>query len=85
MDTQLRKQRIDCPYLYTRAAQSIPNFCGIDVILSGRFDERERRKSLHDILVSSRSQETLQQFLQNQPGRYHGFAAAERRAQHPDL
>ena len=65
MDTQLRKQRIDCPQLYARSPQSIPNFCGVDVILSDRFDERERRKSLHNILVSSRSQETLQQFLQN--------------------
>lgn len=85
MDTYLSKQRIDRPQLYSRSPRSIPNFRGIDVILSDRFDKRKRSKSLHNVFVSSRSQETLQQFLQNQPGRYHGFSTAECRAQHSDL
>jgi hypothetical protein len=85
MDAQLSKQRIDRPQLYSRTPRSIPNFCGIDVILSDRFDKRERRESLHNVFVSSRSQETLQQFLQNQPSRYHDFSAAERCAQYSDL
>ncbi len=69
-DAELGEQGVDGSELKTRSAAGIPEPCCFDVIAPVGRDQRQCRKSSDDLVARAGSGESLQQFLEDQAGRY---------------
>ena len=87
-DAKLRQQCVDRTDLNTAPATSVSQLGGIDVVLPGRRQKRQRREAIEDPLGRSGPGKALQKLLQNQAGgeqrltglsRAHQFAYFRRR------
>ena len=78
-ETQLRQKRIDRSDLDSSAATFVAQGRGLDVILTIRHDQRQRRETIQDLIARLRASKPLKNFLQYEPGGVDGFPCAERR------
>ena len=69
-NAELGEQDIDCPELQTSSPADIPEACRFDVIAPVRHDQWQCRKSSDDLVTRAGPRESLQQFLEDQAGRY---------------
>ena len=76
-DAKLGNQRIDCPYLNSRATTGVAERCSLDVVISVRNQERYGGKPLENLGACLGPSETLQQLLENQSGREDGLPGAK--------
>ena len=67
--TELREKRVDSADLETLAVTRVPQLSGLDMVDSVGNEERQRPEALDDRVACLRPTETLQQFLQREPGR----------------
>ena len=77
-DAKLGNQRIDCPYLNSRATTGVAERCSLDVVISVRNQERYGGKPLENLGACLGPSETLQQLLENESGREDSLPAAKR-------
>ena len=68
-DAQLSKERIDRSDLHSPLAALVAKRSGGDVILSVGYDQRKRRETVDNLLLSFGTGESLQKLLQNQSSR----------------
>ena len=76
-ETQLRQKRIDRSDLDSSAATFVAQGSGVDVILTIRHDQRQRRETVQDLIARLRAGKPLQDFLQYEPGRVDGFPCSQ--------
>lgn len=67
-NAQLRQQSIDCSNLNTLATAGIPQFGGMNMVVPVWNQQWQCCKVLDDLFVCFWFRETLQEFLQHQPG-----------------
>jgi hypothetical protein len=84
-NAQLRDYRVDRADLQAGAAATIAQVRSVDVIQPVRSQERQRRKTVDDVLSRLRTGKSLQQFLQDQTRDHNGFTTFERVAQYANL
>ena len=77
-ETQLRQKRIDRSDLDSSAATFVAQGRGLDVILTIRHDQRQRRETVQDLIARLRASKPLQDFLQYEPGGVDGFPSPQR-------
>ena len=63
-------------------AAGIADFCGFDVVLAIRLDKGQGSEAFDDAVTRFRARETLQEFLQYEPGAEHLVSSEQRIAQH---
>ena len=84
-NAELCKNSIDRANLQTGPTTSIAQFRGIDVILPVRRQKRQGPEPVDDVFTRARSDESLQEFLQNQPRGEDRIATFEGIAERPHL
>ena len=73
--TQLGQQCIDRAHLHTASAAMIPQLCRPDMIVAIRHQQRDRSKSIQNLIAAFGSGEALEQLLKHKAGRQQGLAA----------
>ncbi|MDZ4327933.1 MAG: hypothetical protein U1A73_23355 [Pseudomonas sp.] len=76
-NAKLSEQRVDCANLNTRSTAGIAKIGGCNMVVAIRLQQRKRREVLDDLVARLRPGESLQQFLQNQPGDDDDISAQE--------
>lgn len=84
-NAELRDYRVDRADLQAGAPATIAQFRSVDVIQPVRSQERQRRKTVNNVLSRPRAGKPLQQFLQDQTRDYNRFTTFERVAQYANL
>ena len=77
-DTKLREKCINRPELHSLLATLVSKSRGPDVVIAIGHNQGQCREAIHDLLLSLRTREPLQEFLQDQPGRHYTLARIER-------
>jgi len=73
-DAQLGEERVDRADLNTCSAACVPKVGRRDMVLAIRLHQGKRSETLNDLYAGLGSGETLEQFLENQPGRHDEIA-----------
>jgi hypothetical protein len=76
-NTELRQECVNGSNLYAFLPALVPQHRGRHVIFTIRHDQRNRRKSIDDLLLRLGTVESLEQLLKNEPGRYHALTRLE--------
>jgi hypothetical protein len=76
-DTELREQRVDGPNLDALFPAVVAQTRSRHVVLAVRDDHRNRRKSIHDLLLGLRTVKPLEQLLKDEPGCNHALAGLQ--------
>ncbi len=74
-NAQLSEERVNRAGLHALAPTDVAQFCGANVILSLRHDQRQCRESLEYLFAGLGSRKPLKEFLQHEPSGQDGFPA----------
>lgn len=74
MQTELGQQRIDRTGLYSPAATTVSQIGGLNMILTGRHQERYGGKAVKDLIARFWTGKPLKKLLQNKAGGNNRFA-----------
>lgn len=79
-DTKLRQEGVDRSDLYAAPPAAVSQVCGPDVIVTVRYDQRQRGEPIQYLSPISRARKALKKLLENETGRqdrFPGFDAVD--------